>query len=64
MLFVLSQAFKLIRRAGHGEFGSTISGLGLLEIPGGSTVQFAIEVPATGTYEVVIRYEVGRSQAY
>ncbi|KAI0234308.1 hypothetical protein LSAT2_015485 [Lamellibrachia satsuma] len=53
----LASAFKLIRRAGHGEFGSTISGLGLLEIPGGTTVQFAIEVPATGTYEVVIRYE-------
>ncbi|KAK2155671.1 hypothetical protein NP493_2054g00001 [Ridgeia piscesae] len=49
--------YKLVRRAGHGELTSTISGIGLLEIPGGSTIQFVIEVPTTGTYEVVMRYE-------
>ena len=55
---LVSQEYKLVRRAGHGELTSTISGLGLLEIPGGSTIQFVTEVPTTGTYEVVMRYEV------
>ena len=48
-----------MRRAGHGEINSTVSGIGLLELPEGNTLQIVIEVPTTGVYEIVFRYEVG-----
>ena len=59
ILFCLSQEFRLVRRPGHGEVNSTVSGIGLLELPEGSMLQIVIEVPVTGVYEVIIRYEVG-----
>ena len=46
-----------VRTFGHGEL---ISSLGLLKLPGGSTIQFIVEVPQTGSYEVVVQYEVRR----
>ena len=55
----LLQEFKVVRRVGHGEVNSTVTGIGLLDLPVGSTLQIVIEVPTTGVYEVVLRYEVG-----
>ena len=52
------------RKFGHGEQISTVSSLGLLKISGGSTIQFIVEVPATGTYEVMVRYQLCRRKTF